>query len=114
MRNLLFCVFALVSIISRSQQAEIDSLKTAFRLAKEDTDKIISLSWLSVKYKNLGAYDSALRYARQAIDRANVFLQQNKQKEQSSTYKLIQKWNGRLYNNLGLINTRQGNYPESL
>lgn len=83
-----------------AQQSKIDSLQTLLKKDKDDTSIIIHLNKLTIEYIKAGIYDSAMLYAKHAIQLSNVKLKENKDPKIKQT---IQKNQASSYNNLGLI-----------
>ena len=82
------------------QQTKIDSLQNILRTTKEDTIQIKTLNALSWELKQIGEYDKAMKSATDAFILSE---QINFKKGKVSAY-----------NNIGVIDRLQGNYPEAI
>ncbi len=83
-----------------AQQHEIDSLYTALKTEKEDTNKVNTLNQLSENLWGIGKYDTSKVYSNQAIALG----------QKLSYLKGLCK----SYRNLGIISSLTGNYPQAL
>ena len=102
MRYLFFPFLLCISQVafSQNQNRVADSLIQILKTAKEDTTKVIYLNTVSRSLGQVGDYDRALSYAKDALVLA-----------QKINFKTgITK----AYNNAGIVYTRLGNYPEAL
>lgn len=103
MKNLKIILSAIVLIFSVnafSQRSSIDSLLSLIKKDKADTNKVIHLNTLCIKFKNTGIYDSALFYGNNALQLSQ---QLNFNRGITSSY-----------NKIGNIYISQGNYPTAL
>lgn len=98
-----FCICLLLVgafISSFGQNRKIDSLKNLLRTQKEDTNKVNTLNGLCKRLWRIGLCDSALLYA----DKAENLAEKLNYKEGT----------GDACNNLGIIYSIQGNYPNAM
>jgi len=90
----------LISLPSFSQRSRIDSLHSLLKNNKEDTNKVIHLNKLSIEYRTIGSYDSALHYGTTSLQLA-----------QKINYK---KGITASYGSIGSAYLAQADYPKAL
>ncbi|MES2286391.1 MAG: tetratricopeptide repeat protein [Bacteroidota bacterium] len=91
---------------SFAQNKNIDSLLNLLTIDKPDTSKVNHLNKLSREYKNIGEYDSSLKYGNKALALASSLRIGNK----IGWAKGI----AQSYTNIGIIYRNNGNYNEAL
>jgi tetratricopeptide (TPR) repeat protein len=96
---LLFC-FCHVKVLAQKPNKAIDSILLVIKTAKEDTNKVISLTVLIWRLRNISDYERAKQYADSALllaDKLN-----------------FKQGKAAAYNTLGVINMDKANYPDAL
>ncbi len=92
--------FSLLFFNSFAQNRKIDSLLTLIKSDKEDTSKVIHSNDLCWEFRNIGLYDTAIKYG-------NIALQLSQQLN-------FKKGLAGSYNNIGIVYHVQGYYPKAL
>ncbi|HET6244230.1 MAG: tetratricopeptide repeat protein [Bacteroidetes bacterium] len=110
MKKLLLLIFLFFSVQTFAQNAAIDSLKILLSNEKMDTTSVKLNNDISRKLINASDYENALKYANDAINLAKISSFFAKGENQRG----VQKGIAVSLNNIGLIYTYQGNYPEAL
>jgi tetratricopeptide (TPR) repeat protein len=96
---LLLCFFCVEFVATAQNQRKLDSLNSAYNVAKHDTTEILILYDIALEYRNSKA-DTALQIALKAL-------------EKSEKIKFKKGISGSL-NIIGIIYQNQNNYPLSL
>ena len=94
-----------------SQHTVIDSLLSILKTDSPDSNRLIQLNNISIEYKDLGIYDSAIYYANAALVLSNAIYKKSKDQKIKQSAK---KSEASSYNTIGNIYSDQGNYPQAL
>ena len=110
-KYILPCLFLFLTGHSVAQQRKIDSLLILLKSDKTDTTKLIHLYNISDECETIGNYPDGLYYGKQALELADVLINNSKEVAVQQTSK---KYKAKTYSNIGIIYDEQGNYQEAL
>lgn len=138
---LLFLSLLIIGVgVANAQNPTIDSLNKVLKSAKEDTNKVNVLNGLSLQFRQITDYDTAMLYAKNAIQLAKKLSFKNgiamsykakgdvhydksiypeAMEDYSIALKIFEETRNKeglsdMYNNIGIIYQKIGNYPKAL
>ncbi|HWY38135.1 MAG TPA: tetratricopeptide repeat protein [Bacteroidia bacterium] len=106
-----FCLVFFIPCFSFSQNSIIDSLTSAIKTAKEDTNKLKTFVELSKQHRELSNHAEALHYAHQAQQLAEKLLNASNSAQEVYTLKKNMAFGFQI---IGNVYADQGNYNDAL